>query len=138
MNIKLNLSALHESRWYEYASRFVFGGTATAITGLIAKKFGPSVGGLFLAFPAIFPASASLVEKHERQKKERAGVNGTNRAKDAAAADAYGAGIGTIGLAFFGGIVWWLLPTFPTWAVLSVASLVWLGLSILIWKFLRS
>jgi hypothetical protein len=30
---------------------------------------GPRVGGLFLAFPAIFPASATLVEKHEKQKK---------------------------------------------------------------------
>src|SRR6202030_3341219 len=69
MSIKLNIQALHETHWYEYGSRFLFGGTATVITGLIARKFGPSVGGLFLAFPAIFPASASLVEKHERQKK---------------------------------------------------------------------
>jgi hypothetical protein len=30
--------------------------------GLLAKKFGSTVGGLFLAFPAIFPASATLIE----------------------------------------------------------------------------
>jgi hypothetical protein len=35
----------------------------TAIPGWIASKYGPVVGGLFLAFPAIFPASATLVEK---------------------------------------------------------------------------
>ena len=28
---------------------------------------------LFLAFPAIFPASATLIEKHEKEKKEREG-----------------------------------------------------------------
>ena len=137
MSVRLNVPALHETRWYEYGSRFLFGGTATVITGLIARKFGPSVGGLFLAFPAIFPASASLVEKHERRKKERAGLNGTNRGKDAAAADAYGAAIGTIGLILFAVVVWWLLPKFPSWAVLSGASLTWLGVSIVIWQICR-
>jgi hypothetical protein len=34
----------------------------------------PVVGGLFLAFPAIFPASATLIEKHVRERKEKAGL----------------------------------------------------------------
>jgi len=38
----------------------------TVIAGLIAFRFGPVVGGLFLAFPAIFPASATLIERHGR------------------------------------------------------------------------
>ena len=38
------------------------------------QRWGPGIGGLFLAFPAIFPASATLVEKHEKQKKNRAGI----------------------------------------------------------------
>ena len=48
----------------------------TVLAGVIAKKFGPVVGGLFLAFPAIFPASATLIEKHERERKERKGLKG--------------------------------------------------------------
>src|SRR6201998_891044 len=73
MRASLNLSALYKTRWYEYAVRFFFGGTVTVVAGLVAKKYGPILGGLFLAFPAIFPASATLVEKHEREKKRQRG-----------------------------------------------------------------
>jgi Protein of unknown function (DUF3147) len=68
MQVHLDFSAVGETKWYEYAVRFMFGGLITAIAGVIAKTFGPVVGGLFLAFPAIFPASATLIEKHERRK----------------------------------------------------------------------
>jgi Protein of unknown function (DUF3147) len=67
MIVQLNLSSLHETRWYEYLVRFALGGAMTVIAGLIAARFGPIVGGLFLAFPAIFPASATLIEKHVRE-----------------------------------------------------------------------
>ena len=39
--------------------------------GLVANVWGPAWGGLFLAFPAIFCASATLIEKHEREEKEK-------------------------------------------------------------------
>jgi hypothetical protein len=45
----------------------------TAAAGIVAKEFGPTVGGLLLAFPAIFPAGATLVDKYEKEKKVRAG-----------------------------------------------------------------
>lgn len=64
MLIKFKTSALRRTRWYEYALRFFFGGAVTVGAGLIAKFYGPVFGGLFLAFPAIFPASATLVQKH--------------------------------------------------------------------------
>ena len=48
----------------------------TVAAGLIAARFGPVIGGLFLAFPAIFPASATLIEKHVRERKEKAGLPG--------------------------------------------------------------
>jgi hypothetical protein len=38
----------------------------------IAHRWGPATGGLFLAFPAIFPANATLVKRHEQRKKKRA------------------------------------------------------------------
>ena len=74
MLIQVDPSALGQTKWHEYAVRFLFGGLITAIAGIIAKKFGPGVGGLFLAFPAIFPASATLIEKHEKEKKESEGL----------------------------------------------------------------
>ena len=96
MKISLDLSALGKTKWFEYALRFAFGGSITVAAGLVAKKWGPGVGGLFLAFPAIFPASATLVEKHEKQEKQQHGLDGTNRGREAA-----GAEIGSIGLIGF-------------------------------------
>ena len=43
-----------KTKWHEFALSFAFGG-AIRVAGLIANKWGPGVGGLFLAFPAIFP-----------------------------------------------------------------------------------
>jgi hypothetical protein len=68
-------------RWHEYAVRFFFGGLITAATGLIARNFRAVIGGLFLAFPAIPPASATLLEKHEREKKDHLGLHGSVRKK---------------------------------------------------------
>ncbi|MCU1239878.1 MAG: hypothetical protein JWO71_604 [Candidatus Acidoferrum typicum] len=101
--------------------------------GLVAKKFGPTVGGLFLAFPAIFPASATLIEKHEKQRKERAGMHAGHRGQDAAALDAAGAAMGSIGLIAFAILVWFSLPRFPTWAVLAGSALAWLVVSVCVW-----
>src|SRR5258708_15945510 len=101
MEIKLEMGALGQSKWYEYVLRFAFGGTVTALAGIIAKRFGPEIGGRFLAFPAILPTSATLIEKHERQKKERNGMQSGERGGDAAGVDAIGALMGAIGLAAF-------------------------------------
>lgn len=69
MRVQFNLAALGRSKWYEYVGRFAFGGAVTVLAGLIAKVYGPEIGGLFLALPAIFPATATLLEKHEKQRE---------------------------------------------------------------------
>jgi hypothetical protein len=71
MRVHFDISDLKDTKWYELAVRFLFGGAITAVTGLLANRYGPVFGGLFLAFPALFPASATLLEKHEREKKEK-------------------------------------------------------------------
>ena len=71
--IRFSPSSLREGRWYEYLIRFALGGAVTVFTGIISSRYGPSVGGLFLAFPAIFCASATLIEKHEIRRKREAG-----------------------------------------------------------------
>jgi hypothetical protein len=76
MIVQFNPSALRQSHWYEYLIRFALGGAVTVVAGLIAARFGPVVGGLFLAFPAIFPASATLIEKHVRHGRRRRGYPG--------------------------------------------------------------
>jgi len=133
MRVHFDFSAIRRIRWYEYAVRFLFGGAITAATGIVAKHFGPVVGGLFLAFPAIFPASVTLVAKHEKEKKLKIGKDGTTRGKNAAALDARGAAMGTIGLALFAIVVWKVLPVWNSATVLILAILSWLVVSILIW-----
>jgi len=138
MKVKINFSSLRQTQWHEYLSRFLIGGGITAFAGIIAQKFGPVVAGLFLAFPAIFPASATLIEKHERQKKERAGVNPGRRGRDAAALDAAGAAMGSIGMFVFALLVWRLLPQHQAWAVLSAGIVVWLLISVTIWRIFET
>jgi hypothetical protein len=133
MRINFELSALRRTRWYEYALRFFFGGGITVATGLIAKRYGPVFGGLFLAFPAIFPASATLIEKHETEKKVRAGMIGGSRGRKAAALDARGAALGSLGLACFATAVWRELPGCNAVLVLLTALGIWLSLAVLLW-----
>jgi len=132
--IKANFSALSRTKWYEYAVRFVFGGAITVLAGLIAKRYGPAVGGLFLAFPAIFPASATLIEKHEKQRKVRAGIFKTARGRQAAALDARGAALGCIGLASFATAVWKLLPLWNGALTVSMGLLIWTVVSMATWR----
>src|SRR5438270_11302351 len=136
MLISVNFSPLKKTKWYQYAVRFALGGLITAVAGLIAKKYGPNFGGLFLAFPAIFPASATLVEKHEKERKAQKGLEGKERGREAAALDALGASIGAVGLCVFAVTVWLLLPEHSAWQVLFGASVVWFVSSCALW-FLR-
>lgn len=121
MKVEMQLAALGRSKWYEYAVRFAFGGAVTVLAGLVAKRYGPEIGGLFLAFPAIFPATATLLEKHEKQKEPSC-----QRARQVAGIDAAGASMGSIGLMTFAIIIWQGLPRYSFIAVLATASLAWL------------
>jgi len=134
MKIQLDTSAFGKTKWYEYAIRFVFGGLITAIAGVIAREFGPAIGGLFLAFPAIFPASATLIEKHEKQEKEKHRLDGARRGRQAASLNAAGSAMGSIGLLVFALIVWQLAPDHNAPLTLTGATLAWLAVSVLIWR----
>lgn len=134
--IKIHADTLKQTKWYECAIRFILGGAITVIAGLLAKKFGPPIGGLFLAFPAIFPASATLVEKHEKEKKEQKGMHGQERGRDAAALDAAGAAMGSIGLMAFAVLVWQLLPNHSATLILIAASVLWFLVGCALW-FIR-
>jgi hypothetical protein len=135
MLVHIRLAALKETKPHEYLIRFVLGGLATAATGAIAKYFGPDAGGLFLAFPAILCASLTLIETHERVRKEKKGLKGAHRGKDAAALDAAGASLGSVGLAAFGWTVW--RGAELSWLVLAVALTAWMTVSLILWVLWR-
>jgi hypothetical protein len=77
-----------------------------------------------------------LIEKHFRERKEKAGLPGTRRGKEAAALDAAGAALGSFGLAAFGTVIWLMIVQSPAWAlVLAAAS--WLTAAVLGWQVRR-
>ena len=80
MHIRVRLSALYETRWHDYATRFILGGLITVLAGM-------------------------LVEKYQRERKEKAGLRGSRRGNDAAALESVGAALGSIGLLAFGATI---------------------------------
>jgi hypothetical protein len=131
--IKVDFSSLRNVKWQEYLNRFAIGGAITVATGLIAKAFGPVTGGLFLAFPAIFPLSATLLEKHERDKKRRVGIAFTLRGRLAAALDARGAAMGAVAMIAFAALAWQFLARANTAVILGSALATWLFLAAAMW-----
>ena len=131
--IDINLSSLKETRPHEYLLRFLFGASCTVLAGLIAKRYGPGIGGLFLAFPAIFPASASLIEDHEKKRKAEIGSDGRKRGRMAASLDSAGASLGCVGLLAFAAVLWMELTSHNAYFVISAATLVWGLVSYTLW-----
>jgi hypothetical protein len=136
MVIGINRSGLKQMSWRAFLVRFALGGLATVTAGEIANIWGPAVGGLFLAFPAIFCASATLVEKHERARKEEKGLEGKVRGSDAAALDAAGAALGSVALAAFGAVIW-LLAEDAGATSLAVAAAMWFAVAVSLWLLRR-
>jgi uncharacterized membrane protein (GlpM family) len=99
----------------DWVIRFAFGAGVSALAAVVTKVWGPAVGGLFLAFPAILLASLTLVAKEE----------GGHRARE----DARGAALGALGLIGFGIVVWATTPEWPAWVTLLAATVAWAAIS---------
>jgi Protein of unknown function (DUF3147) len=112
-------AGLKKTKPWEYAVRFVFGGLVTMAAGLVADRFGPEIGGLMLAFPAILPASLTLVKYHDGRAK--------------AVDDARGARLGSLALATFGLPVWFAARSWPPAIVLAVATVAWIAVAVSLW-----
>jgi uncharacterized membrane protein (GlpM family) len=133
MRVEANFSSLKQTNFRGHLVRFVLGGAVTVAAGLIARRWGPVIGGLFLAFPAIFPAGATLIEQHEVKRKREIGQDGRGRGREAAALDALGAALGAVGLAAFGVALWRFLPGHSSWAALGLAAAAWVVVSGALW-----
>jgi hypothetical protein len=136
--VKLKFSALRQDYWYDYAIRLVLGGLATVLAGLVADAYGPAIGGLMLGFPAIFCASATLTSRNERKKKEKKGLKGAERGRQAAALDAAGAGAGwgSAAMLSFAACVW-VLANYGPWTSLGTASIAWIAAAGALWSLRR-
>ena len=133
MLIGINIAKLREGKPHEYLTRFLFGGAVTVIAALIARHYGPVIGGLFLAFPGIFAPGLSMTETHAVERKASRGVTGTLFARAEASIESAGASAGALGLAAFAIVLWKGLPSHPLTLVLPLAGAAWLLVSILLW-----
>ena len=84
----------------DYLVRFGFGFVISVIAAVIGETAGARVGGLFLAFPAILPATLTLVERKD-------GIG-------QALSDVRGATLGAIGMIGFAIVVVALVRTHPS------------------------
>jgi len=125
---RLNPRGLKDKRPKDYAIRFVFGASISLIAALISLKF-QLLGGMFLAFPAILPASLTLVAR--------------DAGREAAAIDAEGAIIGALGLVAFALVAAFGINTIGAFPALIAASLAWLVVSlsiyiaVMVWRAAR-
>jgi hypothetical protein len=119
MKLRFDRGELRRTSLRHYLVRFAFGGIITVITGVIAELWGPRVGGLFLAFPAVLPASLIFINDED--------------GRSAAAADARGARLGAIALMGFAGFVWFGCDRFAPAVTLLCALGIWIASSILLW-----
>lgn len=102
----------------EYAIRFLFGAAVTLTAVLAGKVGGPGAGGLFLAFPAILPATLTLIERKEGRRRAREDDLG-----------AIAGGFGLIAFAVVGGLALSRLAL-PGLASLSAGAAAWLVVSV--------
>ena len=103
-------------RFGDYAMRFAFGAGISLVAGLIGMAFGPKVGGVLLGFPAILPASLTLIQKKEG--KEEAAIDSVGAVLGATAMIAFAI---VVSLAVTGlGVVPSLLIALLVWVVVAV------------------
>jgi hypothetical protein len=106
---------LKKVRGRDFAVRFAFGAAVSIVAGMVSLTFNPVLGGLFLAFPAILPASVTLIEQKE--------------STDDAVHDVEGATIGALGLAVFAVVARAGLRHTTALLALGAATAAWLASS---------
>jgi uncharacterized membrane protein (GlpM family) len=105
------------------AIRFAFGAAISVVAGVISIAAGSEPGGILLAFPAILPATLTLVEKEESERK----------AEDLDV----GSVLGAAALAAFAVVVWRFVGRHPAPVVLSLATLAWVAAAVILYLGLR-
>lgn len=122
-DIHVNLDGLRETTAGEWLLRFIFGGLVSVVAGVAGLKWGPVVGGLFLGFPSIMPATMTLVKKH--------------RGREQAIEDTRGTIFGSIALVLFAASIWFASERgYDPGLGLIFGAIVWATSGVAIWRAL--
>jgi hypothetical protein len=116
----LNLRQLQKVRWWELGVRFLAGGCISAAAAIIDHQLGHKAGGAMLAFPAILPASLTLVDRKEGRR--------------AAMQLVWGSYFGAYGMIGFALVVAALVPAVKGWSLLA-GLLTWTVISFGLFEF---
>jgi PncC family amidohydrolase len=119
---RLDLKKIRTINPRDYALRFAFGALISACAAILTLKFGPKFGGLFLAFPAILPATLTLLEKKDGLAQ--------------AVSDMRGAAIGSLGLIAFAVVALMLIKRNPGVALLAALA-AWALVGVTVYVTLR-
>ena len=91
--------------------RFAFGAAISIIAGVISLVWNSKAGGMFLAFPAILPATLTLIEKKESKRE--------------AEEDDEGALLGSVAMFSFAATCVWALTALAAGLALAAATVAW-------------
>ena len=108
----------------EMMVRFALGAAVSILAGIVAKAEGARLGGVFLAFPAILPASLTFVEEEEGTRK--------------ASRDAIGAVLGGLALVVFAAVAESTLTRINSILALLAALLGWAAASAVLYAGLAA
>ncbi len=101
----------------DYAVRFGFGAAIALLAGLLGIWLGPKFGGVFLGFPAILPASLTLIQK--KDGKEQAAIDSEGAVLGAVAFVAFAIVVALVVVRL--GVVPTVIVGLIMWTVIAVA-----------------
>jgi membrane protein implicated in regulation of membrane protease activity len=119
----LEAGKLRKVKPQELAIRFAFGAAISIVAGLVSLAVNTTAGGMFLAFPAILPATITLIEKKESTEQ--------------ASLDVQGAVVGALGLVVFAVVAEYGLERTGSSATLLAAGAAWAAASVLAYLVLE-
>jgi hypothetical protein len=122
--VSLDLAKLGALKPAELALRFGFGAGIALVAGFVGIRFGYRIGGLFLAFPAVLPASLTLLEKKD----------GTAKAD----VDALGAILGSCAMLAFAAAIAIGLPLLGALVAVGAAAVLWSVVALALFFALRA
>ena len=107
---------IRTERFSDYAVRFAFGAGISLAAGIAGMVLGPKAGGVLLGFPAILPASLTLIQRKE--------------GKEEAAIDSVGAILGAVAMIAFAAFVSVSVTSLGVVPSLVIALVVWLAVAV--------